>query len=131
MPRTGPAADNQANQSGEASSSDRQRVLTWAQCLKRVFAIDIETCRSCGGPLRVIGSIKDPPVIERILGHLGGDGESADPAHLSRARPRATCWSDRFVILINTRAAVRDGRVLARDGVRRHFRRKGEIHMPE
>ena len=32
---------------------------------------------------------------------------------------------DCFVILVNTRAAVRDGRVLARDAMRRHFREKG------
>jgi hypothetical protein len=43
-------------------------------------------------------------------------------------RPTATCWSDRFVILflINAHPAVRDGRVLAGHGLRRHFRRKGE-----
>jgi hypothetical protein len=28
--------------------------MSWAQRLKRVFAIDIETCRQCGGKLRVI-----------------------------------------------------------------------------
>jgi hypothetical protein len=31
--------------------------LTWAQRLKRVFAIDIEVCRRCGGKLRVIAGI--------------------------------------------------------------------------
>jgi hypothetical protein len=39
--------------------------------LKRVFAIEIETCRRCDGQLRVIASIEEPAVIERILGHLG------------------------------------------------------------
>jgi len=29
---------------GEVSVSDRQRAMSWAQRLKRVFAIDIETC---------------------------------------------------------------------------------------
>jgi rRNA maturation protein Nop10 len=28
--------------------------MSWAQRLKRVFAIDIETCPDCGGKLRVI-----------------------------------------------------------------------------
>jgi hypothetical protein len=28
--------------------------MTWMQRLKRVFAIDIETCQRCGGPLKVI-----------------------------------------------------------------------------
>jgi hypothetical protein len=53
-----------------------------------VFAIDIETCRRCAGKLRVIASIEERPVIERILEHLGGDTQSLDPAHPSRAPPR-------------------------------------------
>jgi hypothetical protein len=52
-----------------------------------VFAIDIEVCRSCGGKLRVIASIEEQATIERILEHLGGDGESKDPTHPSRAPP--------------------------------------------
>jgi len=63
--------------------------LTWAQRLKRVFAIDIEVCRRCGGRLRVIASIEEPEVIERILEHLGRDAEPVDPAHPSRAPPEA------------------------------------------
>jgi hypothetical protein len=55
---------------------------------KRLFAIDIETCRRCGGRLRVIASIEEAAFIERILDHLGGDGESVDPAHPSRAPPQ-------------------------------------------
>jgi hypothetical protein len=39
--------------------------MSWAQRLKRVFAIDIETCQQCGGRLRVIASIEQPAVIER------------------------------------------------------------------
>ena len=62
--------------------------MSWAQRLKRVFAIDIETCRQCGGKLRVIASIEQPAVIERILEHLGRDAESVDPAHPSRAPPK-------------------------------------------
>jgi hypothetical protein len=84
VPKTCAAA---ANESGEASATDRQRALTWAQRHKRVFAIDIETCRQCGGRLRVIASIEAPAVIERILEHLGRDAESIDPAYPSRAPP--------------------------------------------
>jgi hypothetical protein len=50
-----PAANH--NECGEAAAGDRQRRLTWAQRLKRIFAIDIEVCRRCGGKLRVIASI--------------------------------------------------------------------------
>jgi hypothetical protein len=40
------------------------------QRLKRVFAIDIETCPECGGKVRVIACIEDPPLIEKMPGHV-------------------------------------------------------------
>jgi hypothetical protein len=51
--------------------SDKPRApMNWMQRLRRVFAIDIETCPECGGKLRVIASIEDPPLIAKILGHV-------------------------------------------------------------
>jgi len=44
--------------------------MTWAQRVKRVFKIDIETCETCGGKMKLIASIEDPAVIKRILAHL-------------------------------------------------------------
>ena len=44
--------------------------MTRAQRLKRVFKIDIETCGTCGGRMKVIAGIEDPAVIKRILAHL-------------------------------------------------------------
>jgi hypothetical protein len=77
VPKTRAAADNSKDR-GEPLATDRQRSLTWAQRLKRVFAIDIEVCRRCGGKLRVIASIEEPATIERILEHLGRDAVLAD-----------------------------------------------------
>ena len=45
--------------------------MSWARLLKRVFDIDIERCTDCGGTLKIIAAIEDPPVIARILAHLG------------------------------------------------------------
>ncbi len=53
--------------------------LSWARLLKRVFDIDIEHCPNCGGSLKIIAcpeprrraGIEDPPVIVKILAHLG------------------------------------------------------------
>ena len=57
-------------------SPERRASMTWAQRLKRVFSIDIETCE-CGGAVKVIACIENPIVIKKILGHLK---ERASPA---------------------------------------------------
>jgi hypothetical protein len=77
-----------SNERSETSGADRRHPLTWAQRLKRVFAIDIEVCRRCSGRLRVIASIENPEVIQRILEHLGCDGGSVDPAHPGQGKRR-------------------------------------------
>jgi hypothetical protein len=45
--------------------------MSWARLLKRVFDIDIEHCRRCGGAREIIAAIEEPGVIVRILTHLG------------------------------------------------------------
>ena len=45
--------------------------MSWARLLKRVFDIDIEQCPNCGAALKIIAAIEDPPVIIKILTHLG------------------------------------------------------------
>ena len=64
--------------------------MTWAQRLKRVFKIDIETCDHCGGAVKVIASIEDPAVIKQILAHLKQRAEAATQAFrpFARAPPR-------------------------------------------
>jgi len=51
--------------------------MTRAQRLKRVLAIDIETCPACGGAVRIIACIEDAEVIDKILTHL--DAKTAEP----------------------------------------------------
>ncbi|MCM3900088.1 MAG: hypothetical protein ND866_00120, partial [Pyrinomonadaceae bacterium] len=36
--------------------------MSWARRLKRVFDIDIEHYPNCGGSLKIIAAIEDPPV---------------------------------------------------------------------
>ena len=45
--------------------------MSWARLLKRVFDIDVKHCPNCGGDLKIIAAIEDPPVIVKILTHLG------------------------------------------------------------
>jgi hypothetical protein len=48
----------------------RHVAMSWAQRLKRVFGLEIDTCQRCGGNLKIIASIEQPEVIARILAHL-------------------------------------------------------------
>ena len=61
--------------------------MTWAQRLKRVFNIDIETCKTCGGQVKIIACIEDPIVILKILDHLDTLAPTTD--HNSLPEPRA------------------------------------------
>ena len=62
--------------------------MTWMQRLQRVFKIDIETCRHCGGTLKIIASIEDPQVIARILAHLDRSAAPELTVHAARAPPQ-------------------------------------------
>jgi hypothetical protein len=48
----------------------RHVAMGWAQRLKRVFGIEIDTCQRCGGTLRIVASIEQPELIAMILAHL-------------------------------------------------------------
>ena len=69
----------------------RHVAMTWAQRLKRVFKIDIETCTHCGGAVKVIASIEAPIMIKQILDHLDQRAAPATPAFrpFARAPPPA------------------------------------------
>ena len=74
----GKGATGQAAPQTPLSSPPEPRAgMTWAQRLKRVFGIDIQTCPACGGALRIIACIEDPVVIEKILAHLDAKAAAA------------------------------------------------------
>ena len=54
--------------------------------LRRVFAIDILACPDCGGRLRLLATIEERAVVEKILTHLG---LPVDPPRPSPARTPA------------------------------------------
>ena len=57
----------------DASQHEHQSIrkkMNWAQRLKRVFKIDLETCGHCGGQVKVIACIEDKATINTILEHI-------------------------------------------------------------
>jgi hypothetical protein len=66
-----PAERAAAPPTDHASAQEETPRMSWARLLKRVFDIDVEHCPNCGGALKIIAAIDDPPVIIKILSHLG------------------------------------------------------------
>jgi hypothetical protein len=96
----GPARRGRGNKAKAPRPEDATPVashatMSWAQRLKRVFDIDIETCRVCGGSVKVIACIEDPVVIKKILTHLRAKGLYQEAAGLpqSRAPPQGDLFS--------------------------------------
>jgi hypothetical protein len=74
----------------------RHRAMRWAQRLKRVFNIDVSTCEKCGGEAKIIASIEDQAVIDKILNYLQAKGALPPPPELMPAT-RASPISGWFV----------------------------------
>ena len=72
----------------EPTPAERRTAMSWAQRLKRVFGINIETCPACGGAVRIIACIEDAEVIEKILAHL--DANATEPETTRRPPCRAS-----------------------------------------
>ena len=78
----------------DPTPAERRASMSWAQRLKRVFNIDIQTCSECGGAVKVIACIEEPVVIEKILTHLDEKRASEIVSRLSpsRAPPQASLF---------------------------------------
>jgi hypothetical protein len=87
-----PARRGKGNKARESEEppAERRASMTWAQRLKRVFNIDIQTCRICGGTMKVIACIEDPAVIQKILDHLKSKEETREPFPYPESRAPPT-----------------------------------------
>jgi len=70
----------------EKTQVERHAAMTWMQRLKRVFNSDIETCKKCKGPVKIIACVEDPAVIEKILKYLKAKAISNNSAQLPPGR---------------------------------------------
>jgi uncharacterized protein with PIN domain len=50
----------------DKTPEQRRQAMTWAQRLKRVFNIDVSICPQCAGEAKVIASIEEQAVIDKI-----------------------------------------------------------------
>jgi Putative transposase len=48
-----------------------RRRWSWAQLLRRVFALEVLVCPRCGGPRRMLGAVTEPYAVRRLLAALG------------------------------------------------------------
>ena len=87
---------NPAQSRNDKTPEQRHQAMTWAQRLKRVFNIDVSICPKCEGEAKVIASIEDEAVIEKILQHLQAKG-ALPPAPDLLPATRASPTSDWFV----------------------------------
>ncbi len=70
----------------DQTPAEKRASMTWASRLKRVFDSDIETCSACGGDIKIIASIEDPVVIQKILAHLNDNASPIATALLPECR---------------------------------------------
>jgi hypothetical protein len=51
----------------EEATPRRRRSLSWAELMRRVFAIDVLECPGCGGRMRILAAIHPPTATQAIL----------------------------------------------------------------
>jgi hypothetical protein len=90
VPKVPPEQEEPASEAAAAVVCELEAVqapphrISWARLLKRVFDIDMQHCPNCGGgQFKIIATILERPVIEKILTHLGLDPQ---PPPKGRAR---------------------------------------------
>jgi len=49
----------------------RAAARCWAMLLARIYECLPLTCEKCGQPMRLIAFIMEPPVVQKILAHIG------------------------------------------------------------
>lgn len=54
-----------------ADNSAKQKRISWAKLLSRVFSLDMNNCELCAGDMKAISAVMKSDVIVKILTHLG------------------------------------------------------------
>jgi hypothetical protein len=91
VPKPGPSQATEDGTTPEATSpcsaascsASGSHYRPWAELLRRTFAVDVETCRRCGGRMRLLAVLTDLTQVTRFLHHRR---EPTEPP--ARAPPR-------------------------------------------
>ena len=85
-PHPGCRAKKEALTSDAADENEKRRCrprnYSWAELLRRVFAIDILACPRCVGRMRILAAINPPDAIRKILNCLGLPSRPPPIAHI-------------------------------------------------
>ena len=65
---------------GAAKPRRPAKGTSWAELLRRVFAVEVLACRFCGGERRIIAEVEEGPIARKILAHLGLPTTAPKPA---------------------------------------------------
>ena len=82
---------------GSSASPGRgRRRVPWAELLLRVFFTDVLSCPRCSIPMIVLAFLSDPPVVAKILRHLGLPATAPPLAPADPARGQETGYGPLF-----------------------------------
>lgn len=95
VPQRPQATPASATASAQRPSQSRSR-LDWASLLRRVCALDVLHCESCGGRRQLLSMITEAKIAQKILAHLGLQAEALaqSPARSPPPISDPIDWSD-------------------------------------
>ena len=78
-------------QDSDMAEGAKQKRISWAKLLSRVFAVDMGNCEHCGGDMKAISAVIKQDVVVKILTHLGLPAR-APPISPSRVPRQEGFW---------------------------------------
>ncbi len=83
--------DNQHRQ--DSSDANRQRRLSWAKMIQKVYEVDPLLCTFCGGEIKIISFITKPKTIKKILDAMDLPSQKPEPLDHSPPLFRDTTYA--------------------------------------
>ena len=77
---------------GAAKPAGPAKGTSWAELLRRVFALEVLVCRFCGGERRIIAEVEEGPMARKISPILACRPQRPSPPRVSSSRPDHRPW---------------------------------------